>query len=63
VIAVTDIVRASGEVVNELPFPAEVFGIAFLILFVGLGLLTYSYRNVANRHRRKFQESNASPRQ
>jgi len=63
VTVMSDLVRASGEVVNELPFPAEVFGIAFLILFIALGLLTYSYRNVANRHRGKFQESNASPRQ
>lgn len=56
----TILVRASGEIVNELPFPAEVFGIVFLALFAGLGLMTYSYRNVANRHRNKFQDPTAS---
>jgi hypothetical protein len=57
----TDTIIAAGEIVNELPFPAEVFGIAFLVAFFALGWLTYSYRNVANRHRHKTQgSSNAS---
>jgi hypothetical protein len=51
----TDIVIASGEIVNELPFPAEVYGIVFLVGFAFLGFLVYSYRNVANRHRHKTQ--------
>lgn len=57
----TDTIVAAGEIVNELPFPAEVFGIVFLVAFFALGWLTYSYRNVANRHRHKTQgSSNAS---
>lgn len=52
---------ASGEIVNELPFPAEVFGIVFLVGFFALAWVTFSYRNVANRHRHKTQgQSNAS---
>lgn len=50
-----EVVSASGEIVNELPFPAEFFGIAFLVGFLALGVVTYSYRNVANRHRHKTQ--------
>lgn len=53
----TDTIIAAGEVVNELPFPALVYGIGFLVAFFALGWLTYSYRNVANRHRLKNQGS------
>ena len=57
----TDTIIAAGEAVNELPFPALVYGIVFLVGFFALGWLTYSYRNVANRHRHKTQNtSNAS---
>lgn len=57
----TDTILASGEIVNELPFPAEVFGIGFLVGFFALGWLTHSYRNVANRHRHKTQGSGNTP--
>jgi hypothetical protein len=53
----TDTIIAAGEVVNELPFPALVYGLVFLVGFFALGWLTYSYRNVANRHRLKTQRS------
>lgn len=43
----------AAEVVNELPFPPWMFGVAFLVVFLALGLVTYSYRNVANRHSHK----------
>lgn len=56
----TDTIIASGEIVNELPFPAEVFGIAFLVSFFALAWLTYSYRNVANRHRHKNQGTSSA---
>lgn len=46
-------VVAAGEVVNELPFPTIAYGLVFLIGFFALGLVTFSYRNVANRHRTK----------
>ena len=51
----TDTIIAAGEVVNELPFPALVYGRVFSVGFIALAWLTYSYRNVANRHRNKTQ--------
>jgi hypothetical protein len=48
----TPVVLAS-EVVNELPMPAWAFGVVFLVGFFALALVTYSYRNVANRHSQK----------
>jgi hypothetical protein len=52
-VSIADVVVASGEVVNELPFPTWVYGVIFLVGFFGLAMVTYSYRNVANRHRHK----------
>jgi hypothetical protein len=57
---VTDIVLSAGEIVNELPMPAAGYGIVFLVGFFVLALVTYSYRNVANRHRHKTGGSDAS---
>jgi hypothetical protein len=51
--AVESVVIASGKVVNELPLPTIAYGLIFLIGFFALALVTYSYRNVANRHRNK----------
>ncbi|KGA06192.1 MAG: hypothetical protein GM43_0645 [actinobacterium acMicro-4] len=51
--SIADVVIASGEVVNELPFPTWVYGVVFLVGFFALAMVTYSYRNVANRHRHK----------
>ena len=48
-----DVVVASGEVVNELPMPTWAYGVVFIVGFFGLAMVTYSYRNVANRHRHK----------
>ena len=46
-------ITLASEVVNELPFPPWVFGVVFLVGFFALALVTYSYRNVANRHSHK----------
>lgn len=46
-------VIAASEVVNELIWPPLVFGLVFFAGFVALAFVTYSYRNVANRHRNK----------
>lgn len=53
----TSVVAASSEVpvVNELPFPAPVFGGIALVVFIVLGLVTYSFRDVANRHSGKAE--------
>lgn len=43
----------AAEIVNELPMPAWMYGVVALVAFAALGLVTYSYRNVANRHSNK----------
>ncbi len=43
-------------VVNELPFPAPVFGAITLTIFIVLGFVTFSFRDVANRHEGKAEE-------
>jgi hypothetical protein len=48
-----DVAVASGEVVNELPMPTWAYGVVFIVGFFALAMVTYSYRNVANRHRHK----------
>lgn len=40
-----------AEVVNELPVPPIVYGLGFFAGFVVLAMITYSYRNVANKRR------------
>lgn len=48
-----DSVVLASEVVNELPVPAWVFGAVFMGGFIALAIVTYSYRNVSNRHSQK----------
>ncbi|MEN9713648.1 MAG: hypothetical protein RLZZ164_312 [Actinomycetota bacterium] len=43
----------------ELPFPAPVFGAIALTVFVLLGFITWSYRDVANRHDHKVDGDKA----
>ena len=43
----------AAEIVNELPMPAWMYGVVALVAFAALALVTYSYRNVANRHSHK----------
>lgn len=54
---ITSVLAASesAEVVNELPFPAPVFGGIAAVLFIVLGLVTFSFRDVANRHAAKAE--------
>jgi hypothetical protein len=59
-VAVSDVVFAAGEIVNELPMPSWAYGVVFLVAFFGLAMMTYSYRNVANRHRHKTGGSDQS---
>lgn len=37
----------------ELPFPSIVFALIAAVAFIGLGFVTWSYRDVANRHAHK----------
>lgn len=39
-----------GETTVALPFPAEVFGIAGIVVFALLLVGTLAFRNVGNRH-------------
>ena len=52
-------VLASGEVVNQLPFPGILFGVIALSVFALFGAITWSYRDVANRHSHKNSGSEA----
>ncbi|WP_217132544.1 hypothetical protein [Leucobacter chinensis] len=54
---ITSVAAASEtvHVVNELPFPAPVFGAITLTIFVVLGFVTFSFRDVANRHSDKAE--------
>lgn len=41
------------HVVNELWFPAPLFGVIILVAFVAMAAVTFSFRDVANRHAEK----------
>jgi putative effector of murein hydrolase LrgA (UPF0299 family) len=41
------------HVVNELPFPAPLFGAIMLTVLLALAFVTFSFRDVANRHSEK----------
>ncbi|WP_024355751.1 hypothetical protein [Leucobacter chironomi] len=43
------------HIVNELPFPAPVFGVIAFAVFTALALVTFSFRDVANRHAEKAE--------
>ncbi|MBL5975452.1 MAG: hypothetical protein D3X82_17320 [Candidatus Leucobacter sulfamidivorax] len=44
-----------GHVVNELWFPAPLFGLIMLVFFIALAIVTFSFRDVANRHAEKAE--------
>jgi protein-S-isoprenylcysteine O-methyltransferase Ste14 len=44
---------------NDLPIPALAYGVIALVTFVALALITWSYRDVANRHSHKTSEQQA----
>ena len=51
---------AEGEVpFVELPFPSVFFGVIAIGVFILLGVITWSYRDVANRHEHKVNDSKA----
>lgn len=45
----------SATVLNELPIPAPGYGAIAAVLFLVLGLVTFSFRDVANRHQDKAE--------
>ena len=40
------------------PFPTFVYGAIAMVIFLLLGFVTWSYRDVANRHEHKGKSSN-----
>jgi heme/copper-type cytochrome/quinol oxidase subunit 2 len=54
------IASAEGEAFVSLPFPAVFFGVIALGVFVLMGLVTWSYRDVANRHSHKVDDSKSN---
>jgi uncharacterized membrane protein YedE/YeeE len=44
----------------DLPFPAIVFGLIGAVVFLALGIVTWSYRDVSNRHSHKRADSDGA---
>ncbi|MFM6980712.1 MAG: hypothetical protein ACKOWE_04850 [Micrococcales bacterium] len=51
----TSIIKHLAETAEtiDLGFPTVVIGAIAMVVFIALGLVTYSYRDVANRHEHK----------
>ncbi|MEY4492370.1 MAG: hypothetical protein RL085_781 [Actinomycetota bacterium] len=49
--------QMAEEAAVQLPFPGVVFGLIAMGVFVLLGVVTWSYRDVANRHDHKQSNS------
>jgi hypothetical protein len=43
-----------------LPFPAVVFGLIAAVVFLALGVVTWSYRDVSSRHSQKWSEGDSA---
>ena len=43
-----------------LPFPAIVFGLIGAVVFLALGIVTWSYRDVSSRHSQKWADSDSA---
>ncbi|MFV0635020.1 hypothetical protein [Demequina sp.] len=47
---ITEAAEATHHVVNELPIPAEAFGVLAFTALMGLLFVTYAFRSVGSRH-------------
>jgi hypothetical protein len=56
---ISQIISAAEEAGVQLPFPSFVFGIIAISTFILLGVITFSYRDVANRHDHKSSNNNS----
>ena len=45
--------EGGSHVVNELPMPTPVYGVIVLSIFTALAVVTFAFRDVANRHAEK----------
>lgn len=55
----TRFLAKASEHAIELPFPAFFFGVIAMAVFLLLAWVTWSYRDVANRHDNKGSDSKA----
>jgi heme/copper-type cytochrome/quinol oxidase subunit 2 len=55
----TAVAEGEHEPFVTLPFPSVFFGVIAMGVFILLGLVTWSYRDVANRHEHKVNDSKA----
>jgi hypothetical protein len=55
VLATVAVAAEEGHVLNELLMPAPLFGVGALVVFTALALVTFSFRDVANRHAEKAE--------
>lgn len=44
-----------AHAVNELPMPAPLYGVVVIGILTVLGIVTFSFRDVANRHAAKAE--------
>lgn len=55
------VLAATEPIANAtLPFPPIIFGLIAAILFFALGIVTWSYRDVASRHSQKWANSDSA---
>jgi hypothetical protein len=47
---ITEVTETTTHVVNELPIPAEAFGLLALTGLMALLFVTYAFRSVGTRH-------------
>lgn len=47
--------EGAGHVIEELPLPTLAYGAIVLSIFVVLAIVTFSFRDVANRHAEKAE--------
>ncbi|QEO15950.1 hypothetical protein FLP10_17135 [Agromyces intestinalis] len=50
---VTAVLASESVNARELPVEPFVYGLVAFVIFLALAIVTYSYRDVANRHRAK----------
>ncbi|NLA64486.1 MAG: hypothetical protein GX862_00825 [Leucobacter sp.] len=55
VLATIAVAAEEGHQLNELWMPAPLFGVVILAVFTALAAVTYSFRDVANRHAEKAE--------
>ena len=51
--------EGAGHVVTELPIPSFMYGAIAFLLFTALAFVTFTFRDVANRHAHKTAAADA----